>query len=103
MPSASNWLSARVLGLGACCVLLAPACERRDPPSEIRLELPRVIASRDFVTVAVHAFNAQGVSTDSVTGVELSVEPRELASFSKPALLKCERSGDGKLTVTIAG
>jgi hypothetical protein len=84
-------------------VFLAPGCERRDPPSEIRLELPRVIASRDFVTVAVHAFNAQGVSTDSVTGAEFSVEPKELASFGKPALVKCERSGDGKLTVTIAG
>jgi hypothetical protein len=93
------------VGLGALCALLActPGCERRDPPREIRLEIPRVIAARDFVTVAVHAFNAQGVSSDGANGAEFSIEPKELASFSKPALLKCERSGDGKLTVSIAG
>ncbi|MEO8903084.1 MAG: hypothetical protein ABI488_13500 [Polyangiaceae bacterium] len=62
-----------------------------------------MIASHDFVTVAVHALNAQGVSTNGADGAEFSVSPKDLATVSKPALLKCERSGDGKLTVTIAG
>jgi len=94
-----------VLAMSASVVLscLAAGCDRRDPPSEIRLEMPSVIASRDFVTVAVHALNAQGVSSNGAEAADFVVEPKELAMVSKPALLKCERSGDGKLSVTIAG
>ena len=95
----------RTLAMTASIVLscLAPGCDKRDPPSEIRLEMPSVIASRDFVTVAVHALNAQGVSSNGAEAADFAVEPKELATVSKPALLKCERSGDGKLSVTIAG
>ncbi len=105
MFSVPNRFIARGFSVSALCALLASglACDRRDPPSEIRLEVPSVIASRDFVTVAVHALDARGVSTDGANGAEFSVEPKPLASVSKPALLKCDSSGDGKLTVTISG
>ncbi|HEX3854916.1 MAG TPA: hypothetical protein VHW01_28335 [Polyangiaceae bacterium] len=94
---------ALAIGVGIALPCLTSACDRRDPPSEIRLEMPNVIASRDFVTVAVHALNAQGVSSNGADAADFVVEPRELATVSKPALLKCERSGDGKLNVAIAG
>ncbi|MEO7035456.1 MAG: hypothetical protein ABI548_16130 [Polyangiaceae bacterium] len=95
----------RGFGVSLLLALLpsAFACDRREPPSEIRLEIPSVIASQDFVTVAVHALNAQGVSANGADGAEFSVAPKDLATVSNPALVKCERSGDGKLTVTIAG
>lgn len=95
----------RALAVGASIALsaLAPGCDRRDPPSDIRLEMPSLIASRDFVTVAVQALNAQGVSSNGADAADFAVDPKDLATVSKPALLKCERSGDGKLNVTIAG
>jgi hypothetical protein len=106
MLSTPNPIAARAaLTLSVCCVLSLPAlgCERQDPPSEIRLEMPSVIASGDFVTVAVNALNARGVSSNGAEAADFVVDPKELATVSKPALLKCERSGDGKLSVTIAG
>ncbi len=95
----------RALAVGASIALsaLAPGCDRRDPPSDIRLEMPSLIASRDFVTVAVQALNAQGVSSNGADAADFAVDPKDLATVSKPALLKCERSGDGKLNVSIAG
>ncbi len=105
MFSVRNRLLAQGFRVGAWCALLTSAsgCDRRDPPSEIRLEMPSVIASRDAVTVAVHALDARGVSTNGTDGADFNVDPKDLATSSKPALLRCERSGDGKLTVTIAG
>ncbi|HEY1537333.1 MAG TPA: hypothetical protein VGF76_25100, partial [Polyangiaceae bacterium] len=95
----------RALALGATVALscLALGCDRRDPPSEIRLEMPSVIASKDFVTVAVQALNARGVSSNGADAADFAVDPKDLATVSKPALLKCERSGDGKLSVSIGG
>jgi hypothetical protein len=90
-------------GLSLALGSVSLSCDRRDPPSEIRLEMPSVIASRDLVTVAVHALDARGVSADSTDGVDFTVDPQDLATVTKPALLKCQRSGDGKLNVTIAG
>ncbi len=104
MFSGRNRLLARGFRVGAWCALAsAPACDRRDPPSEIRLEMPNVIASHDAVTIAVHALDARGVSTNGADGADFSVDPKDLATVSKPALLTCQHSGDGKLTVTIGG
>jgi hypothetical protein len=105
LSNPNSVVTRRALAMSASVVLswLAPACDRRDPPSEIRLEMPSVIASRDFVTVAVQALNARGVSSNGADAADFAVDPKDLATVSKPALLKCERSGDGKLSVTIAG
>jgi hypothetical protein len=90
----------RPLLFAALCVL---GCDKRDPPADMRLELPSVIDSRDPVVVTVHATNAQGVTSTISEGAELSVEPKDLATVSQPALVKCEHSGDGKLSVSVAG
>jgi hypothetical protein len=81
----------------------ALGCEQREVPSEIRLEVPNVIASRDLVAVSVQASNAQGVRRLVTDGADYALEPANLASVSKAGMLKCERSGDGKLSVSIAG
>jgi hypothetical protein len=83
--------------------LSALGCEVREAPSEIRLELPSVIASKDVVAVSVQAVNAQGVRKVVTDGAEYALSPPDLASVSKAGMLKCERSGDGKVTVAIAG
>ena len=81
----------------------ALGCEQREAPSEIRLEIPSVIASRDVVAVSVQAINAQGVRKLVTDGADYALEPADLGSVSKAGMLKCERSGDGKVTVSIAG
>ncbi|HKO47055.1 MAG TPA: hypothetical protein VJV79_04990 [Polyangiaceae bacterium] len=86
--------------LFSCCAL---SCEQREAPSEIRLEIPSVIASRDVVAVSVQASNAQGVRKVVTEGADYAIEPADLGSISKAGMLKCERSGDGKVSVSIAG
>jgi hypothetical protein len=81
--------------------LLAAACGQRETPSEIRVEMPSVISSRDIVLVSAQALNARGIAKPVADGGDYSVEPKDLASVSKTGLLKCEHSGDGKLTVSI--
>ncbi|HEY0469112.1 MAG TPA: hypothetical protein VGC79_33190 [Polyangiaceae bacterium] len=78
-------------------------CEQREVPSEIRLEIPSVIASRDVVAVSVQATNAQGVRKLVTEGADYTLEPAGLGTVSKAGMLKCERSGDGKVSVSIAG
>jgi hypothetical protein len=80
---------------------LGQACEQRETPSEIRLELPSIISSHDMVAVSAQALNARGISSPVGEGGDYSVEPKDLANVSKAGLLKCEHSGDGKLTVSI--
>ncbi len=72
-------------------------------PSEIRLEIPSVIASRDVVAVSVQTTNAQGVRKLVTDGADYALSPADLGSVSKAGMLKCERSGDGQISVSIAG
>ena len=62
-----------------------------------------MIASKAVVAVSVRASNAQGVSRLVTEGADYALEPADLGSLSKAGMLKCERSGDGKVTVSIAG
>ena len=69
----------------------------------MRLELPAVIDSRDPITVTVHATSAQGVTSTISDGADFAVEPKDLATVTQPGLVTCQHSGDGKVTVTVAG
>jgi hypothetical protein len=92
---------------GAWCALAlclsSAACDHRDAPSDMRLELPSMIDSRDPIAVVVHVTNAQGVTSTLTEGAELAVEPKDLASVIPPGLVACSHSGDGTLKVTVAG
>jgi hypothetical protein len=108
-------LSVEIPGFAVACQALAAlaslaplalgliACEHRDPPSDMRLELPSVIDSRDPVTVVVHATSPQGVTSTVSDGLDVSVDPKDLASVSPAGVVQCEHSGDGKVNVTLAG
>ncbi|HET7539082.1 MAG TPA: hypothetical protein VFK05_04395 [Polyangiaceae bacterium] len=78
-------------------------CEQREAPSELRVELPQLIASKDVVAVSVRASNAQGVSKLVTEGADYGISPADLGTVSKAGMLKCNRSGDGQVTVSIAG
>lgn len=94
---AGRWALALVTGASAFAV----ACEQRETPSEIRADMPSVITSRDIVAVSAQALNARGIGRPVADGGDYAVEPKDLGSVSKAGLFKCERSGDGKLTVSI--
>jgi len=100
----------RVVGVRAtafgACVLSAGifgACERRETPSEIRLEMPAVIASPDLVTVSAQTSYAPGVARPTHEEADYRVEPSDLGMVSKAGLFGCQRSGDGTVSVTIVG
>jgi hypothetical protein len=95
--------SATLLPASLLLACSALGCEQREAPSEIRLEIPSVIASRDVVAVSVQTTNAQGVRKIVTDGADYALEPPDLGSLSKAGMLKCERSGDGKVSVSIAG
>ncbi|HEY4157815.1 MAG TPA: hypothetical protein VGM29_06945, partial [Polyangiaceae bacterium] len=78
-------------------------CDHRDPPSDMRLELPSVIDSRDPIAVVVHVTSAQGVTSTLTEGAELAVEPSDLATAKPPGLVTCAHSGDGSLKVSVGG
>ena len=62
-----------------------------------------MIASRDVVAVSVQTANAQGVRKLVTDGADYALQPADLGTVSKAGMLKCERSGDGTLSVSIAG
>ncbi|HEY2405547.1 MAG TPA: hypothetical protein VGI10_06080 [Polyangiaceae bacterium] len=79
------------------------SCSRTDPPSDIRIELPGVVASRDPVAVSVRIASAGGGVVTEAPSSGFSVEPSELATVAASGFVTCQRSGDGKLTLSIAG
>lgn len=99
-PSARH--NALRLAIGLVLAGGALGCEQRETPSELRVEVPNVIASKDPVAVSVQATNAQGVRKIVTEGADYALEPADLGTVSKAGMLKCERSGDGKVSVSIA-
>lgn len=102
MPAGQNSIDCR-RAVGLLAFALLCGCEQRETPSELRLELPHVIVSREVVAASVHAFNARGVSKSITDEANYAVQPSDLASVSKTGLLTCQRSGDGTLSVSMGG
>ena len=109
MPFHSNRVAGfRVTALGASLLISAAsvasvACDRREAPSEIRVEMPPVVASPDLVAVSVQATFAPGGTRRITEGAEYGVVPSDLGAVGPAGFVKCQKSGDGKVTVSIAG
>jgi hypothetical protein len=84
-------------------VLLAASCDRGEAPSEIRVELPSVVSSRDPVAVSVRLTAPGGAINTTAPSSGYSISPAELASISGAGFVACQRSGDGKLSLAIGG
>src|SRR4051812_12781728 len=84
-------------------VLLAASCDRSEAPSKIRVELPSVVSSRDPVAVSVRLTAPGGAINTTAPSSGYSINPPELASISGAGFVACQRSGDGKLSLTIGG
>lgn len=79
------------------------ACGAGEPPRELRLELPAVISSKDPVLVHARAVQQDGTSKEPGGSLDFKVTPPDLASVAKGGVFTCNRSGDGSVSLTIAG
>lgn len=84
-------------------VSLAAACERGEPPREVRLELPEVITSKEPVLVHARAVQQDGTVRPLGGQLQYRVTPAELASVGKGGALSCARSGEGSVSLEVAG
>ncbi|HEY6078312.1 MAG TPA: hypothetical protein VIW29_05890 [Polyangiaceae bacterium] len=89
------WLAALLSSAGACA--------RREPPRELRLELPSVITSKAPLPVQVRAIGQDGTTSRLDGKLSFQVSPPELASVDALGLLSCSRSGEGSVSLDIAG
>jgi hypothetical protein len=97
-------MSARV----ACAVALAslgllPGCNQGEPPQQLRLELPDVIISKQPVLLHARAVAQDGTLREPSGNLEFKVTPPDLATLSKSRLFRCNRSGEGKVSLTLSG
>jgi hypothetical protein len=85
-------------------VLLAAAggCQGGPPPDLVRVELPDMVMSSDPSRPTVHVRRG-GTSKLLDERAELSVVPPDLASVRKDGTVACEKSGDGRLVVSVLG
>lgn len=94
----------RTIGLGWLAVpLLLAACGQGEPPRELRLELPAVITSRDPVIVQARAIAQDGVAREPSGDLPFQVTPVDLVTLGKRGLLTCQRTGEGSVSLKIAG
>lgn len=69
----------------------------------MRLEFPSVVTSKDPVSLMVHVTNRDGVTARGTGEYDYAVQPADLASVTRRGIVTCNASGDGTVSVTIAG
>lgn len=93
---------------GFCFAALAAfaalgACSQSPPPRELRLELPALITSKEPVMVHARAIQQDGLTSELRGEQPFRVTPDDLARVSQRGMLACSRSGEGSLSLTVAG
>lgn len=82
---------------------LCAACGQGEPPRELRLEVPEVITSQDPIIVHVRAVRQDGVAQEPSGDLPFQVTPADLVTLGKRGMLTCKRSGDGSISLKVAG
>src|SRR5687768_9505282 len=86
----------------ALLVLVLSGCQKGPPPDLVRVELPDMVLSADPLRPTVHVRRG-GTSKLLDEPAEVSVVPPDLASVRKDGTVACEKSGDGRLAVSVLG
>lgn len=84
-------------------VLMLAGCPKVDPPRELKLEVPEVITSKDPVLVHTRAIAPNGVAYEPSGEQPYQVSPADLVTLGKQGMLTCNRSGDGSISLSVAG
>lgn len=82
---------------------LGAACGQGEPPRELRLEVPEVITSQDPIIVHVRSVRQDGVAQQPSGDLPFQVTPADLVTLGKRGLLTCKRSGEGSISLKVAG
>lgn len=89
------------------CLLLiasiAVACQKGPPPRAVAVELPEQVFGGEAARAIVGITDTNGQRSTSNADHDFVVEPADLASVTKKGFVTCEKSGDGKISVTIQG
>jgi len=83
--------------------LCAAACQKGPPPRLITLEAPEQIASGEAARLIVTITDTNGMQNTSQDDQDFVVEPEGLAKVDKKGFITCQKSGDGKVSLTIQG
>ncbi|MFO7180655.1 MAG: hypothetical protein DIU78_018285 [Pseudomonadota bacterium] len=89
--------------LATTAVVAALGCNREESPADLRIELPSQVLSRDPVRAAVWIRDAAGRKRLGTSEYTFTVTPEGLATIDRRGTLVCQRSGDGRVAVTIGG
>jgi hypothetical protein len=79
------------------------ACQKGPPPRAIAVEVPEQIFGGEAARAIVTVTDASGNSSTSSAEHDFAVEPADLATVTKKGFVTCEKSGDGKISVTLQG
>lgn len=82
---------------------LVTGCTKAEPPRELRLELPDVITSKEPVLLRARAMQQDGTPRDPGTDLQFRVTPPDLATLGPRGMLSCNRSGEGSVSLQLAG
>lgn len=83
--------------------LVGFGCQKGPPPRAIALELPEQIFGEEAARVIVTITDTNGMQSTSSQEHEFAVEPSDLAQVSKKGFVTCQKSGDGKVSLTLQG
>jgi hypothetical protein len=86
---------------GLAAALLA-ACKAGPPPDLVRVELEELVLSPHPTRPTVHVRRG-GTSKPLEEEAAFSVTPPDLASVAKDGTVSCQKSGDGRFTVSVQG
>ncbi len=78
------------------------ACKGGPPPDLVRVELPELVTSPDPTRPTVHVRRG-GTSKLLEEEAQFSVTPPDLAQVAKDGTVTCQKSGDGRFTVSVQG
>jgi hypothetical protein len=82
--------------------LLLVSCQA-EAPRELRLDVPELVTSKDPVVAHARAIDQQGNARSPRGELDFKVTPSDLASVDKRGVLACRRSGEGSVSLQIAG
>src|SRR5688572_22506852 len=91
-------------GSGLLWVALAVlACQKGPPPRAVAVELPVQVFGGEAARAIVGITDTNGNRATSSADHDFVVEPPDLATVTKKGFVTCEKSGDGKVSLTIQG
>ncbi len=82
---------------------LLPCCAKSDPVRELSLELPETIISKDPVVAQARVTYQDGTREQLRGEQPFQLTPNDLAKLGKQGAVSCARSGEGTLTLLVAG